>query len=211
MTAPILLALFNVVYLLALAAWVGGIAFFSFGVAPIVFRVLGPDAAGKLVRALFPRYYLWGATCGAIALPAVVCGPLTYPHLRGPAVGVQAMLVLVGTLIMLYCGNTLTPAINAARDAGPDRSDRFRALHRRSVLLNALVLLIGIGLLVAFATRQVPRAGGIVENQPGDLTEDVRKYLRDSAEIEAKQKAILEGKMPPPKGFDPGRLPKPSP
>ena len=70
MTAPTLLAFFNAVYLLALAAWVGSIAFFSFGVAPIVFRVLGPEAGAKFGRALFPRYYLWGSMSAAIALPA---------------------------------------------------------------------------------------------------------------------------------------------
>src|SRR3954452_22182181 len=101
MTASTLLALFNVVYLLALTAWVGSIAFFSFGVAPIIFRVLGPESAAKFVRALFPRYYTWGATAAAIALPAAVCGPMAYPELRGPSVLVQSILILVGALIML--------------------------------------------------------------------------------------------------------------
>ncbi|MDB5350257.1 MAG: hypothetical protein JWN86_1504 [Planctomycetota bacterium] len=211
MSAPILLGVFNVVYLLALTAWVGSIAFFSFGVAPIIHRVLGPEAGGRFVRALFPRYYTWGATAGAIALPAIVCGPMTYPELRGPAVGVQAMLVLIGTLITLYCGSALTPAINAARVAGPDQAGRFKALHTRSVVLNGLVLLIGIGLLAFFAVRHVPRTGGIVERKPGELNEDVRRYLRESAEIEARQKAILEGTMPPPKGIDPKVLPRARP
>ena len=211
MNAPILLGFFNVVYLLALTAWVGSIAFFSFGVAPIIFSVLGPEAGGKFVRALFPRYYLWGSTAGAIALPAVVCGPMTYPELRGPAVGVQAMLVLAGTLVMLYCGNALTPAINAARDAGPSQAERFHVLHKRSVRLNALALLIGIGLLIFFAIRQAPQSGGIVEKKPGELNDGLRQFLRDSADIERKQKAILEGKLPPPKGMDPKIFSKPSP
>ena len=51
MTAPVLLAFFNAVYLLALAAWVGSIAFFSFGVAPVLFRVLGAEAGGKFATA----------------------------------------------------------------------------------------------------------------------------------------------------------------
>lgn len=184
MTAPILLAIFNSIYVIALAAWVGSIAFFSFGVAPIVFRVLGSEAGGKFLRVLFPRYYLWGATAGAIALPAVVCGPMTYPELRGPAVGVQALFVVAGALIMLYCGNALTPAINAARDAGPAGAAKFDRLHKRSVRLNAVVLAIGIGLLIAFASRAGSHPGGIVERPPGDLTEGQRKMMRDSVEIE---------------------------
>ena len=184
MTAPILLAVFHSIYVLALAAWVGSVAFFSFGVAPILFRVLGAEAGGKFSRALFPRYYLWGATAGAIALPAVVCGPMTYPELRGPAVGIQAVFVLAGALIMLYCGNSLTPAINAARDAGPAGAAKFARLHKRSVRLNALALAIGVGLLIAFAARVGARPGGIVERSPGELNEGQQKMMRDSIEIE---------------------------
>lgn len=202
MTAPTILAFFNTVYLLALTGWVGSIAFFSFGVAPIIFKVLGAEAGGKFVRALFPRYYAWGATCGAIALPAVVCGPLAYDELRGPAVGVQALFILVGTLIMFYCGNILTPAINAARDAGPAGKPRFDALHRRSVMLNGLTLLIGIGLIIAFAVRQAPRTGGIAERRLGELSEGQLKILRDQREIEIRKKAILEGKELMPPGLD---------
>ena len=192
MTARMLLAFFDSVYLLALSAWVGSIAFFSFGVAPVIFRVLGKDSGAKFVRALFPRYYLWGATAAAIALPALICGPMSYPELRGPRVGIQALFVLVGALVMLYCGNSLTPQINAARDGGLDASARFDALHKRSVRLNALVLLIGIGLLIAFAARPAAKTIGIVERPPGELNPGLNKYLRDAAEIDRKLKDPVE-------------------
>ena len=91
MTPRFLLPLFDSVYLLALTAWVGSILFFSFGVAPVIFRVLGAEAGGRFVRALFPRYYAWGAVSGAIALPAYLGVPLSFPELRGPMVGVQAL------------------------------------------------------------------------------------------------------------------------
>jgi hypothetical protein len=79
---------------------------------------------------------------------------------------VQAVALLTGTLIMLYAGNCLVPAINQARDAGPSGHDRFVRLHRRSVQLNVLVLIVGLGLLVVFATRAAPRTEGIVEMSP---------------------------------------------
>ncbi len=69
---------------------------------------------------------------------------------------------------MLYAGNSLTPAINAARDAGPEGKARFERLHRRSVWLNTLVLIAGLGLLIAFANRPAPRTSGISELPPGD-------------------------------------------
>ena len=166
MTPRLLLAIFDSVYLFALTAWVGAILFFSFGVAPILFRVLGAEAAAKFVRALFPRYYAWGVVSSSVALPALICGPLTYPELRAASVGIQALLIVVGLLIMLYCGNSLTPAINAARDAGPPEAARFDRLHKRSVRLNAVALLIGLGLIVGFALRQPVRTSGLNEMTP---------------------------------------------
>jgi uncharacterized membrane protein len=165
-SAHFLLGLFDSVYLLALAAWTGEILFFLFGVAPIAVSTLGDEASERFIRALSPRYYAWGATAGAIALPAFIAGPLCYPELRGPRIGVQAMLILAAILLTLYAGNSLTPAINAARDEGASGDARFRRLRRRSVMLNGCVLAIGIGLLVAFANRPAPRTSGIVEPSP---------------------------------------------
>jgi hypothetical protein len=184
-----LLNIFDAVYLLALAAWVGSIAFFSFGVAPIIFKVLPKEHAARFVRALFPRYYAWGAIAGALALPAFLGGPLSFPEYRGPWVGVQALVILAGTLVMFYCGQTLTPAINAARDAGPEGQARFDRLHRRSVRLNAVALLIGVGLIIAFAARPAATTRGIVEDSP-----QVR--ARKAAEEFEKRRAMrrIEGK-----------------
>jgi hypothetical protein len=163
-----LLAIFDSVYLFALACWVGSIVFFSFAVAPIISNALGKESAGKFVRAMLPRYYAWGVVSSAVALPALVCGPLSFPELRGPMVGVQALLIILGLAIMLYCGNTLTPAINAARGEGPESAERFDRLHKRSVSLNVVVLLIGIVLLVGFASRRAPQTNGIEEPSPQD-------------------------------------------
>jgi uncharacterized membrane protein len=173
-TARPLLAIFDSVYLLALTGLVGSILFFSFGVAPIIFRVLSPEQGAKFVRALFPRYYAWAVICCAIALPALVCGVLAFPELRGPMVGVQASVIAVCLGISLYSGNSLTPAINAARDAGPDSAERFDRLHQRSVWLNGVVLLLGVGLLVGFAARKGLRTDGIEERPPSTSTDPGR-------------------------------------
>ncbi len=179
MTARFLLVVFDSVYLLALTAWVGSVLFLSFGVAPILFKVLGAEAGGKFVRALFPRYYMWGAIAGAVALPASVASPLCFPHeLRGPWVGVRALIIIAATLIMLYAGNVLTPAINAARDAGLAGQAQFDRLHRRSVRLNALVLVLGLVLLVAFAARTTPTSPGIIELTPAERAERESRFLR---------------------------------
>ena len=41
--------------LLAFALWLGAVVFFSFFVAPTLFRKLGPETAGQAVRAVFPN------------------------------------------------------------------------------------------------------------------------------------------------------------
>ena len=119
MTARSLLVVFDSVYLLALTAWVGSILFFSFGVAPIIFKVLGAEAGGRFVRALFPRYYLGGDLAGRSRLPAALAVPLASPSCAGRGSGSRRWRSSPAILIMLYAGNSLTPAINAARDAGP--------------------------------------------------------------------------------------------
>lgn len=176
MTARLLLPIFDGIYLFALASWVGSILFFSFGVAPIIFRVLGAEAGGRFVRALFPRYYAWNVVSGAVALPAFLGVPLAYPEYKGPWVGIQAGLILTGIVLFLYCGNTLTPAINAARDEGPEGSARFDRLHRRSVQLNGVALVLGIVLLVSHATRRPPATRGIEELSPNQRIEYDRQF-----------------------------------
>jgi hypothetical protein len=167
-SARFLLCFFDSAYVLALSAWMGSIMFFSFVIAPTIFSVLGPDAGSRFVHALFPRYYMWGAIAGAVALPACVATPLCFPEYRGTSVGIQAMVILTCTLIMLYGGNSLTPAINAARDAGPAGNAQFKRLHRRSVRLNAFVLACVLGLLIALASRPAPRTSGILELSPSE-------------------------------------------
>src|SRR5262249_3917579 len=150
MTSRVLLTLFDSAYVIALSAWVGSILFFSFGVTPVVFSVFGEETGANFVRALSPRFYLWGAIAGAIALPAFVAGPLCYHEFRSPIVGVQALAILAGILCMLYGANSLAPAINQAHEVGAAGRDQFNRLRHRSVLLNGFVLLAGTGLLIAF-------------------------------------------------------------
>jgi putative copper export protein len=164
-----LLHLFDFLFLVAMSAWLGGVLFFSFGVAPLIFRVLPAEYAARFVRAVFPVYYIWGATAGALALPATVCGPLAVPEMRGPSVAIRAGLILLGVLVMFYAGNVLTPAINAARDAGPAQAARFDRLHRRSVRLNALVLVLGLAALGLHVARPGPASSGIVEPTPQEI------------------------------------------
>ena len=111
--------------LLAVAAvLLGSMLFFAAVVAPTLFHALDAEAAGRFLRRLFPRYYAWGLALAVLGLP------LAWP--AGPwAFGLFALLAAT----FAYARQVLLPAINVSRDAGDGA--RFRALHRRSVLLNA--------------------------------------------------------------------------
>lgn len=155
-------ALLRTVHLLALGIWVGSVVFFSFFTAPTLFGALPRDMAGRAVSAIFPRYYALGAVCGLVALlTGLLLGA------RQPAFGrlLAAELVLLGLMtgIVIYAGRVVLPQAADTRQALPgiegtagydEAKARFDALHRRSVLLNGTVLLLGVASTVLFALQR---------------------------------------------------------
>jgi hypothetical protein len=184
-SARFLLGIFDSVYLLALATWVGGTAFFLFVVAPAVASVTGGHLGARIARGLLPRFGTCCAVAGAIALPAYVAVPLCYPEYRGPWVGVQAMAILTATLLVLHAANSLTPALIRALNGSAGTGDDWQNRWRRLWWQNAFVLAIGIGLLVAFANRPAPRSSGIQELSPGERA-------RAEADLERKRLSDLQ-------------------
>jgi hypothetical protein len=132
--------------LIATAALLGGMALFSFVVAPQVFIRLPADQAGHLIQALFPWYYGFGGALAALAMLLALLGAPIVPMLL-------LVVILVGFLV---AGLVLMPAINDARDRGLMGDDaaqrRFDRLHRASVVLNALQMLAVLAVLPLLAT-----------------------------------------------------------
>ena len=135
-------------------------ACFAFLVAPAAFATLEREAAGRLVSAIFPRYYQAGVVLGALAL----AGCLGRSLLRGwrgldwlPLGLVTLMLALT-----VYAWLVVLPAAHRAREAmrGTDSRSasqealRFARLHRVSGVLNGAVMLFGAVVLVMEVTRQ---------------------------------------------------------
>jgi hypothetical protein len=103
------------------AGMLGVMLFFSFALAPLVFRVLPPEGARAYLRAAFPLYFV---TLGIAALAA--CAIAHAPLVRG-TLAACALLFAISRW-------WLTPRINAAQDAGRRRA--FGWLHGASVLVN---------------------------------------------------------------------------
>ncbi|WP_158287618.1 DUF4149 domain-containing protein [Falsiroseomonas bella] len=137
MSALALIALF------AAALLFGGMAFFAALVAPVVFRALPPEPAGRFLRSLFPRYYVWVAACAGAA--AVALFPLSKPDS-----GIMA--VIAGVAVWLR--QVLMPRINALSDAakaGDAAAQRaFDRAHRLSVWANLLQMIGAATVLVGF-------------------------------------------------------------
>ncbi len=193
MKALDLLWLFDVIYATSLVGWLGAIIFFSFAVAPIIFQTLEAPDAARFVRTLFPRYYVWIAIFSVVALASFTSRPLVVPELRHYNNLIFQGLIIVNIFIAFYCGNSLTPAINRARDAGDAEKPKFDALHKRSVRLNILSLLLGFICLIAFEGRKTPTTAGIVEEPVESRVEKDRQFRETLNELlEAKAKRAAE-------------------
>jgi hypothetical protein len=118
--------------LIATALLCGAMLFFSFGVAPMVFRTLERPQAAKLMQALFPLYYLVIVALGAVA--ALTLG------IAGDPLHGGVMACVAAAAAMLRQG--LLPRLDALRpmkesgDAAAQAS--FARLHQASMVVNIL-------------------------------------------------------------------------
>ncbi len=143
-------------YLLALGVWIGEVVFFSFVVAPSVFGVLPSAEAGRVVGAIFPRYYALGAGAGTVALVcALVLGRQAAFARWWTAV---VLAIGIGLACTAWAGVVVHPeaqrvrAAAEARGEAPAAVDEFRQAHRLAMILNSLALLgsvVGLGLSAA--------------------------------------------------------------
>ena len=140
--------LINFIYLLSLVCWVGSIFFFSFFVAPVVFKTLEREKAGELVGIIFPRYYMIGYVCGVLVLVTLLLtGPETV-GLKWCAWGIMMLGTASAGLGVNPRAKTLKEKLkDASETEKPDLEARFKTLHSLSVNLNAAVLFAGLWLL----------------------------------------------------------------
>lgn len=144
--------------MVAVALWLGAMGFFAFVVAPAAFTTLEREAAGRLVSAVFPRYYAIGLGLGLLALAG-----LGLRWFGAPWRGLDWLpvgLVLLMLALTFYAGAVVLPAAHAAREAmgqvgvDPAAAAGFARLHRLSGILNAIVMVSGILLLVVELSRR---------------------------------------------------------
>lgn len=140
-------------YLVAQASWLGSIVFFSFVTAPTVFGSLPRAEAGKVISAIFPRYYMVGYIAGTVCVMlAIYLMAVREPRLWWGA-ATFALALALG--ITFYAGTVILPRADSIRivaeDPTPDpaRKAEFDKLHRLSVILNGAVLLLNLAAIAS--------------------------------------------------------------
>lgn len=145
-------------YLLSLALWLGSIVFFSFVVAPAVFRSLPRAEAGRVLGSIFPIYYGMGYACGgALLASALLLFRTTRP--RAASWGAAAVLAAFMLGATLYAGLVVQPRVRALRSVldetrgAPAAKEEFDRQHRLAVQLNVAVLCGGLIISALTAAR----------------------------------------------------------
>jgi len=146
--------IWNAIYRLVLALWVGGVAIFTFLVTPIIFRSFSRDQAGEVVGHIFPVYFPYLLALAAVALVAFLLGK---DERSSVAAGLPVLLLVGALAVDAYVTFKLHPDIVevkrgvASFEREPPESQarkRFGKLHALSAALNLLILVDGVVLLL---------------------------------------------------------------
>ena len=142
-------AIIDAAALTAVAVVFGGMVFFAFVYAPLVFIKLGTETGGQFIREVFPVYYV---AMGATSIAAAVL--LAF---ASAARGVDALAMACIGIVFFLARFAMLPIINRNREAGLAgdiaAKKRFDALHRVSVIVNLAQMLAVLAVLVRYAVH----------------------------------------------------------
>ena len=110
--------------------------FFSFVIAPVIFKVLDASNASKFVRKIFPHYYL----INLIILSIVI---LLFLYIS--SINLDFYISLVITILFIFSLFILMPLINKLKDNKEEK--KFKYSHALSVIIN-FIQIIGLIYLV---------------------------------------------------------------
>lgn len=148
--------LLKFVHLLCTVIWLGMLIFFTFFVAPSIFKVLPKDVAGTLVAEIFPKYWVIGYISGVLSLFTLFL--LSYIEKGFPAA--RFLVLLLMTLFTFYSGfgvsakaRVISSQISMTEDPAKKESlkEDFKKAHFWSATLNMVVIILGIGYIYMVA------------------------------------------------------------
>jgi hypothetical protein len=107
-------------------------------VAPTLFKNLKIEEFGKVIRALWPKFFIFVSLLGGATLVSL--------YFEDSANAVHFLIAGATTVFAGVC-YAIIPATNRATDEGNEK--RFNILHKTSVYLTVIMLLGNIGYLFA--------------------------------------------------------------
>jgi putative copper export protein len=146
-------------FMLAAGCWLGGMIFFAFCAAPVIFSRLPIAEAGRVVAGIFPLYYGLAYIAGPLSIATAFYLAMTRAA-RGWWFATCIMLA-VALGLMIYAGAVVGPRVDAVRsvveETNPDpaRKATFDALHRLSVELSAGAMVLEVLALLSAAAALI--------------------------------------------------------
>jgi heme/copper-type cytochrome/quinol oxidase subunit 2 len=119
-----------------IAISLGVMLFFSFVIAPVIFKVLDANNASKFVRKIFPHYYMINLVVLSIAVLLL---------LYISSINLDFYITLIITILFFFSLFILMPLINKSKDNKEER--KFKYSHTLSVIIN-FIQIIGLIYLV---------------------------------------------------------------
>ena len=138
--------------LLALAAWLGMLIFFTFFAAPSIFKVLPRELAGQVIGDIFSKYWMIGYVAGLLSLSSLL--GISFIENSFPAALIILLTVMTG--ITFYSGLAVAPVAHRLKveihsEVEPAKKEAlekgFRRVHARSAVLNLVVISSGLAAL----------------------------------------------------------------
>ena len=113
-----------------IAVSLGAMLFFSFVIAPVIFKVLNANNASKFVRKIFPHYYLINLVILSIAV-------LLLFYIS--SINLDFYITLIITILFAFSLFILMPLINKLKDNKEER--KFKYSHTLSVIINFIQII----------------------------------------------------------------------
>ena len=120
-----------------LAINLGMMIFFSFVLAPMIFKILDAENAGKFVRKIFPYYYFVNIIFLSIAVILFIIIS---------SLGLSFYITLSLAISFVFAQFILMPIINKFKDNNEEK--KFKYAHGTSVLINFIQMIGLIYLLI---------------------------------------------------------------
>ncbi len=141
---------------ISIVVWVGMLIFFTFIVAPSIFKVLPKDLAAALVSEIFPKFWVAGYASGVLSLGSLIAISLIekgFPAARILLISLMTAVTFYNGMVVNTKAKEVQALIVAAEDPVKKESLRadFKSIHVQSYMLNMVTMASGVAVIYFMA------------------------------------------------------------